>query len=98
MAIDTRAKRMSVANMFLVPIIPGITPDGSVDDGDRYHFLNLYFGIAISASSGDVAIINDGFTVMPVSINEGAHPLSRTINDGVSRIPYQITEGADTLV
>lgn len=31
------------------PIInPLIIPDGTVDDGDRYHFLNLYFGITLS--------------------------------------------------
>lgn len=48
MAIDTANKRFSIMSMRSPILKPSIIPDGTIDDGDRYHFLNLYFGIALS--------------------------------------------------
>lgn len=53
MAIDSANKRFSMIN-FVNPVSsPLIIPDGLVGDGDRFHFLNLYFGITLT----EIAII-----------------------------------------
>ena len=49
MAVDTAARRFSMLNFGRTPVYPLFIPDGSVDDGDRLHLLNLYSGIALSA-------------------------------------------------
>lgn len=38
-------------NFGRTPVYPLFIPDGSIDDGDRYHLLNLYSGIALSSVS-----------------------------------------------
>lgn len=46
MAIDTAAKRLSALD-FGEGMAPGLPmPDGSVDEGDRYHLAWLYSGFA----------------------------------------------------
>ena len=63
MAINTAARRYSILNFGRTPVFPLFIPDGSVDDGDRLHLLNLYSGIALSAVtppvfSGDLSDLN----------------------------------------
>lgn len=49
MAIDTRAKRASVMGMGSpIPVMLPF-PDGTIDQGDRQHFLELYSGILVAA-------------------------------------------------
>jgi len=47
MAIDSANKRFSIMNMRSPIIRPIFIPDGTVNDGDKYHMLNLYYGIAL---------------------------------------------------
>lgn len=47
MAIDSAKKRYSVLNFGRQSLLPLPIPDGTIHDGDRYHFLSLYYGIAI---------------------------------------------------
>lgn len=49
MAIDTASKRFSMMNFGTQPIAPLFIPDGTVNDGDKYHMLTLYFGIALNS-------------------------------------------------
>jgi len=47
MPIDSAQKRFSIMNMRSPIGRPSFIPDGTIDDGDRYHLINLYFGIAL---------------------------------------------------
>lgn len=50
MAIDTAEKLYSMMNFVSGPgvcTVPMFEPDGSIDDDDRFHLLNLYSGIAL---------------------------------------------------
>ncbi len=49
MAVDNANKRFSILKMGGVLVSPLFIPDGTVNDGDKYHLLNLYFGIALDA-------------------------------------------------
>ena len=48
MAIDSASKRFSMLSFGNPIASPLIIPDGTIDDGDKYHFLNLYFGITLT--------------------------------------------------
>lgn len=48
MALDTAAKRFSMMG-FNNPIYKIVIPDGSIDQGDRQTYLDLYSGISIGA-------------------------------------------------
>lgn len=54
MAVDTAAKRFSMMNFGTQPIHPLFIPDGSINDGDKYHLLTLYSGISLSAVTAPV--------------------------------------------
>lgn len=64
MAIDSVNKRFSMMNLGTQPIFPLFPPGGiSIDDGDKYHLLGLYSGIALSSTpapifSGTIADIS----------------------------------------
>ena len=47
MAVDSARKRFSMMNFGSPIIMPLFIPDGTIDDEDRYHLLNLYYGINI---------------------------------------------------
>lgn len=49
MAIDSANKRFSMMNFGIQPISPLFIPDGTVDAGDKYHMLTLYYGISLSS-------------------------------------------------
>lgn len=49
MAIDTANKRFSMMNLGTQPIFPLFEPSGAITDGNKYHFLTLYDGIALDA-------------------------------------------------
>ena len=49
MAVDNANKRFSILKLGGVLNSPSFIPDGTVNDGDKYHLLNLYFGIALDA-------------------------------------------------
>jgi hypothetical protein len=47
MAIDTAAKRFSLLNFGRQPVSPLFITDGTVNTGDKYHLLTLYYGIIL---------------------------------------------------
>lgn len=49
MAIDNVNKRYSMLNFGRQSILPMIKPDNTIDEGDRYHYLSLYFGITLDS-------------------------------------------------
>jgi hypothetical protein len=61
MAIDTASKRFSMMNLGTVPTSPLFIPDGTINDGDKYHLLNLYFGIALGSPVEVIASKYRGF-------------------------------------
>lgn len=54
MAVDTASKRYSMINMGDAVISPLFIPDSTIDDGDKYHLLNLYFGIALDEATASI--------------------------------------------
>lgn len=55
MAIDSANKRFSMMNLGTQPIFPLFPPGGTaIDDGDKYHLLGLYSGIALSSTPAPI--------------------------------------------
>lgn len=52
MAIDTRAKRLSMMNFVTEAVISDLLPDpdGTIDTGDKQTFLNKYSGIIFAGA------------------------------------------------
>jgi hypothetical protein len=79
MAIDSANKRFSMMNLGTQPIFPLFPPDGvAVDDGDKYHLLGLYSGIALSSTpapifSGTIADISVTYNTGTYSYDLGAY-------------------------
>ena len=59
MAIDTAAKRFSMLHVITGSQVPLPYPDGSVGEGDRYHFLRIYSGITLDAPGSPTETILD---------------------------------------
>lgn len=55
MAIDSKAKRLSILNVNLPWHYTLPDPDGSFSQGDRQHLLHHYSGLAFDAPVADVA-------------------------------------------
>lgn len=56
MAIDTAEKRFSIMNVGTPSTDTIIVADGTIAQGDRQHFLDLYSGILAGAPGGDETI------------------------------------------
>lgn len=65
MAVDTRAKRLSMANMLHGNLLPDPNTNG-VDAGERATFLLLYSGLALDAGSD--GLLDDNYK-LSVGIN-----------------------------
>lgn len=52
MAIDSEAKRKSIAAISLYPIGPVVVPDGTIGDEDRQAIGYGYYGIAADGGAG----------------------------------------------
>jgi hypothetical protein len=76
MAIDTANKRFSMLNFSTVPTLPLFPPSGSINDGDRLHFLDLYSGLAITAPlefriySSNVMVFNSGHDAVSLLVGQ----------------------------
>lgn len=85
--IDSASKRFSIMNMRSPIRRPLFIPNGTIDDGDRYHLLNLYFGIAlgfpkiaINATFGLLSAIDpENVGVISLVTNKGASMLSSIV-------------------
>ena len=52
MAIDTAAKRFSIMNLGFTPhLLVLMPPDGTIGQGDKQHFLDLYSGIVFAGGA-----------------------------------------------
>lgn len=56
MAIDSRQKRQSTANLLVWSYADGVNPTGTIDQSERQASAHIYSGIAASAS---VAAVKD---------------------------------------
>ena len=57
MAIDTAAKRFSIMNFGFTPhLLVLMPPDGTIGQGDKQHFLDLYSGITFAGAAPEASI------------------------------------------
>lgn len=62
---------------------PSFIPDGTIDDGDRYHLLNLYFGIALDLPS---AVVDATLGVLSLIQSAGQGVFSSMSSVGLSML------------
>ena len=85
MAIDTRARRMSVTGR--KPFHKAILPDGTIDASDRAHIAWLYSGISLVVSvvspirNLDGALTGRGLDGVPVGRNLDGSPAGRGLSE-----------------
>lgn len=63
MAIDSKSKRFSMLNFGSISTDLLPNPDGTIDQGDRQHLLDLYSGVLAGVALADVIValqIDDG--------------------------------------
>ncbi len=87
MAIDTKSKRFSMMNMGSPAVVqPMPDPDGTIDQGDRQHFLGLYSGIFAGLGGVSPNKVTDTLTITRQVSGVGTITVARSASQQITLI------------